>query len=103
MIMLWDKVMLSSLTVFLSMICPLLYIAGHVARNARSYNECTESKDLFRNKESRIDLDIDRKYLEYIDYLDRGGLLYPSIFFKSYKYHILILMCVLVGIWKNHS
>ena len=53
----------------------LLYSAGHVARKARSYNDCTECKDLFGNKESTIDLDIDPKYLEY---LDRGGLIYPS-------------------------
>ena len=35
-------------------------------------------KIFFGNKESTIDLDIDPKYLEYIDYLDRGGLIYPS-------------------------
>ena len=33
-------------------------------------------KDLFGNKESTIDLYIDPKNLEYIDYLDRGGLIY---------------------------
>ena len=33
---------------------------------------------MFGNKESTIDLDIDLKYLEYIDDLDRGGLIYPS-------------------------
>ena len=40
----------------------LLYSAGYVARKARSYNDCTECKDLFGNKESTIDLDIDPKY-----------------------------------------
>ena len=34
--------------------------------------DCSECNDLFRNKESTIDLDIEIKYLEYIDYLDRG-------------------------------
>ena len=29
-------------------------------------------------KESTIDLDMNPKYLEYIDYLDQGGLIYPS-------------------------
>ena len=33
---------------------------------------------MFGNKESTIDLVIDPKYLEYIDYLDRDGLIYPS-------------------------
>ena len=56
----------------------LLYSAGYVARKARSYNDCTECKDLIGNKESTIDLDIDPKYLEYIDYLNRGRLIYPS-------------------------
>ena len=40
----------------------LLYSTGCVARKARSYNDCTECKDLFGNKESTIDLDIDPKY-----------------------------------------
>ena len=55
-----------------------IYSAGYVSRKARSYNDCTECKDLFGNRESTIDLDIDQTYLEYIDYLDRCGLIYPS-------------------------
>ena len=81
----------------------LLYSAGYVARKARSYNDCTECKDLFGNKESTIDLDIDPTYIEYIDYLDRGGLIYPSNLLFKIKYHIIFLMCVLVRIWKIHS
>ena len=33
----------------------LLYSVGYVAQKARSYNDCTECKDLFGNKESTID------------------------------------------------
>ena len=39
----------------------LLYTAGYVARKARSYNDCTECKDLFADKENTIDLDINPK------------------------------------------
>ena len=57
----------------------LLYSAGYIVRKARSYNHCTECKDLFGNKESTIDLDIDPKYLEYIDYLDPSNLLFKIL------------------------
>ena len=32
----------------------LLYSAGYVARKAISYNDCTECKDLFGNKETQL-------------------------------------------------
>ena len=47
-------------------------VDNYVTRKDESYNDCTECNDLFENKESTIDLDIEIKYLEYIDYLDRG-------------------------------
>ena len=83
----------------------LLYTAGYVARKARSHSDCTECKDLFGNKDSTIDLDIDPKYIVYIDYLDQGGLIYPSnLLFKILQVsYTIFFMCVLVGIWKNHS
>ena len=74
----------------------LLYTAGYVARKARSYNDCMECKELFGNKESTIDLDIDPKHLQYIANLDRGGLIYPSnlLFMILQASYSIFNMCV---------
>ena len=107
MIPLCDKVMLSfpfnelSTKVKEENLAALPNTAEYVARKPRSYNDCNAYNDLFGNKESIIDLIIGPKYLEYIDYFDRDGL--QIYLFKSYKYHIIFLMYVLLGNWKNHS
>ena len=54
----------------------LLYTTGYVARNARSQTDCNECKELFGSKGNTMDFD--PIHFQYIDHLDRGGLIYPS-------------------------
>ena len=56
----------------------LLVVTGYVAHKSMSHITCEECKQLFGDKNIPFDLDVDSKHLEYFDFLNRGGLTYPS-------------------------
>ena len=56
----------------------LLVIAGYVSYKSRSHITCEDCKQLFGAKDKPFNLDINSKHLEYFEFLNRGGLTYPS-------------------------
>ena len=72
----------------------LLYTAGYVARKASSQTDCNECKELFGNKGNTMDLD--PIHFQYINHLDRGGLIYPSnlLFMVLQVAYNIFNMCV---------
>ena len=82
---------------------PLLYTTGYVAKkmiDKLSYNEC---KMLFGNKSQPLDLELNREHQQYIQCLDRGGLMYPSnilLMIMQCSYSIFN-MCISAGLEVN--
>ena len=78
----------------------LLYTAGYVTRKARSQTDCNECKELFGNKGNTMDLD--PIHFQYINHLDRGGLIYPSnlLFMVLQVAYNIFILCVSGNIEK---
>ena len=56
----------------------LTHACGYVARKLIHKVHCEECNRLFGDKDKPFDLDIDEQHLVYFQYLDWGGLIYPS-------------------------
>ena len=75
---------------------PLLYTTGYVARNILHKVHCEQLKQLFGDTNKPFDLDIDEQHRTYFQWLDRGGLIYPSnLLFNIIQFSYSIFnMCV---------
>ena len=82
---------------------PLLYTTGYVAKKMIDKLSCNECKMLFRNKSQPLDLELNREHQQYIQCLDRGGLMYPSniLFMIMQCSYSIFNMCISAGLEVN--
>ena len=82
---------------------PLLYTTGYVAKKIIDKVSCNECKMLFGDKSQPLDLELNREHQQYIQCLDRGGLMYPSkiLFMTMQCFYSIFNMCILTGVEVN--
>ena len=68
---------------------PLLLIYGYVTRKTMEKTDCSTCKSMFGSLEKPYNLDIYPEHFTYFDSINRGGLMFPSIFFKHYTLWVL--------------
>ena len=56
----------------------LLVIARYISYKSRSQITCEDCKQLFEDKDKPFNLDISYKHLDFLEFLNRGRLTYPS-------------------------
>ena len=84
-----------------------------MARKTIEKADCSSCKAMFGSLEKPFNLDINPEYFTYFDSINRGGLMFPSNFFKHYtlwvlhfqfvyfKRVIIQISCVIIS--KTHS